>query len=158
MSTVPLSYMIASFRDFSDVGKDTRQVTEANVKTNHKVAIALVAGTAIGGAAVQGLYAQAKPPVYVVSEITVNNVDAYAKEYVPLAQAALKKSGGRLVAVSQAPISLEGAPENSRVTINVFDSLEQAQASRSSPDYKAARAIGDKYATHRTFVVEGVPK
>jgi hypothetical protein len=102
MSTVPLSYMIASFRDFSDVGKDTGQVTEANVKTNHKVAIALVAGTAIGGAAVQGLYAQAKPPVYVVSEITVNNVDAYAKEYVPLAQAALKKSGGRLVVVSQA--------------------------------------------------------
>jgi uncharacterized protein (DUF1330 family) len=127
-------------------------------EANHKVAIALVAGTAIGGAAVQGLYAQAKPPVYVVSEITVNNVDAYAKEYVPLAQAALKKAGGKLVAVSQTPISLEGAPENARVTINVFDSLEQAQASRSSPDYKAARAIGDKYATHRTFVVEGLPK
>jgi len=48
-------------------------------------------GAAIGGAAVQGLHAQAKPPVYVVSEITVNNPDAYAKEYAPLAQAAINK-------------------------------------------------------------------
>jgi len=128
------------------------------VKTNYKVAIALFAGTAIGAAVVQGLHAQAKPPVYVVSEITVTNVDAYAKEYAPLAQAAIKKTGGKLVAVSQKPTSLEGAPQNSRVTINVYDSLEQAQASRNSAEYKAARVIGDKYATFRAFVVEGLPQ
>jgi len=91
------------------------------MKTNYKVAIALVAGAAIGGVAIQGLHAQAKPPVYVVSEITVTNVDAYAKEYAPLAQAAIKKTGGKLVAISQNPTSLEGAPQNSRVTINVYD-------------------------------------
>ncbi len=34
------------------------------MKTNYKIAIALVAGAAVGGAAVQGLHAQAKPPVY----------------------------------------------------------------------------------------------
>ena len=56
------------------------------------------------------------------------------------------------------PTSLEGTPEKSRVTINVFDNLEQAQASRSSPDYKAARIIGDKYATFRAFVVDGRPQ
>ena len=128
------------------------------MKTNYKVAIALFAGTAIGAAVVQGLHAQAKPPVYVVSEITVTNVDAYAKEYAPLAQAAIKKTGGKLVAVSQKPTSLEGAPQNSRVTINVYDSLEQAQASRNSAEYKAARVIGDKYATFRAFVVEGLPQ
>ena len=128
------------------------------MKTQYKIALAMLASFGLGAAAVQALHAQAKPPVYVVSEITVTNVDAYAKEYAPLAQAAIKKTGGKLVAVSQKPTSLEGTPQTSRVTINVFDSLEQAQASRSSPDYKAARAIGDKYATHRTFVVEGVPK
>jgi uncharacterized protein (DUF1330 family) len=128
------------------------------MKTNFKIAISLVTGAAIGGVAVQGLHAQAKPPVYVVSEITVNNADAYAKEYSPLAQAAIKKSGGKLVALSPAPFSLEGTPEKSRVTINVFDSLEKAQASRSSPDYKAARVIGDKYATFRAFVVDGQPQ
>src|ERR1700693_4843904 len=109
------------------------------MKSNYKIAIALVAGAAIGGAAIQGLHAQAKPPVYLVSEITVSNVDAYTKEYVPLARAAIKNSGGKLVAASQKVTLLEGAPQNSRVTINVFDSLEKAQASRNAADYKAAR-------------------
>jgi hypothetical protein len=39
------------------------------MKTKYKVAIALVAGTAIGGAAIQGLNAQTKPPTYVVIHI-----------------------------------------------------------------------------------------
>jgi len=128
------------------------------MKTNYKIAIALVAGAAIGGAAIQGLHAQAKPPVYIVSEITVSNVDAYTKEYVPLARAAIKKTGGKLVAASQNVTSLEGAPQKSRVTINVYDSLEKAQASRNDADYKAARIIGDKYATFRAFIVEGLPQ
>jgi uncharacterized protein (DUF1330 family) len=128
------------------------------MKTRYTVVLSMLAGMALGAAAIQGLHAQAKPPVYVVSEITVNNVDAYAKEYAPLAQAAIKKTGGKLVALSQNVTSLEGAPQKSRVTINVYDSLEQAQASRNSPDYKAARVIGDKYATFRAFVVEGRPQ
>jgi uncharacterized protein (DUF1330 family) len=128
------------------------------VKTNYKVAIALVAGAAIGGAAIQGLHAQAKPQAYIVSEITVTNVDAYTKEYVPLARAAIKKTGGKLVAASQNTTSLEGAPQKSRVTINVYESLEKAQASRNDADYKAARIIGDKYATFRAYVVEGLPQ
>lgn len=128
------------------------------MKTNYKVAIALVAGAAIGGAAIQGLHAQAKPQAYIVSEITVTNVDAYTKEYVPLARAAIKKTGGKLVAASQNTTSLEGAPQKSRVTINVYESLEKAQASRNDADYKAARIIGDKYATFRAYVVEGLPQ
>jgi hypothetical protein len=63
------------------------------MKTNYKIAIALIAGAALGGAAVQGLHAQAKPPVYSVTEIDVTNVEAYTKEYAPLAQASIKKVG-----------------------------------------------------------------
>ena len=59
------------------------------------MAIALIAGVAIGGAAIQGLHAQAKPPVYVVGENSVTNVDAYAKEFVPLARASIKNAGGK---------------------------------------------------------------
>jgi uncharacterized protein (DUF1330 family) len=139
-------------------GKKQSSTREDSVKTNYKVAIALVAGAAIGGAAIQGLHAQAKPPVYIVSEIDVTNVDAYTKEYVPLARAAIKNSGGKLVGASQKVTMLEGAPQNSRVTINVYDSLEQAQASRSAADYKKAREIGDKYAKFRAYVVEGLPQ
>jgi uncharacterized protein (DUF1330 family) len=126
------------------------------VKTKYKLAIALVAGAAIGGAAIQGLHAQAKPPVYTVSEIDVTNVAAYEKEFAPMAQASIRKSGGKILAGSQKVTSLEGTPPKSRVTIQVWDSLEQAQAWRNSADYKAARMIGDKYATYRAFAVEGM--
>ena len=128
------------------------------MKTNYKIAIALVAGATIGGAAIQGLHAQAKPPVYTVSEIDVTNVAAYEKEFAPLAQASIRKSGGKVLAGSQKVTSLEGTPPKARVTIQVWDSLEQAQAWRNSADYKAARKIGDKYATFRAFTVEGIAK
>src|SRR6266852_1600914 len=128
------------------------------MKPSYKIAVAMLAGVALGALAVQGLHAQAKPPVYLVSEIDVTNVDAYTKEYVPLARAAIKKSGGKVLAASQNVTSLEGAPQKSRVTINVFDSLEQARASRNSAEYKEARKIGDKYAKFRAFIVEGLPQ
>jgi uncharacterized protein (DUF1330 family) len=128
------------------------------MKTNCKVAIALVAGAAIGGAAIQGIHAQAKPPVYSVTEIDVTNIETYTKEYAPLAQASIKKWGGKLLAAGQKVTSLEGAPPKPRVAIQVWDSLEQIQAWRNSADYKAARMIGDKYATFRAFTVEGLPQ
>ena len=128
------------------------------MKTQYTIALAMLAGIGIGATAVQGLHAQAKPPVYVVAEIDVTNVDAYTKDFVPLARAAIKNSGGKVLGASQKVTSLEGAPQNSRVTINAYDSLEKAQASRTAADYKKAREIGDKYAKFRAYVVEGVPQ
>jgi uncharacterized protein (DUF1330 family) len=128
------------------------------MKTHYTVAVAMLAGVAVGAVAVQGLHAQAKPPVYVIGENDVTNVDAYTKEFVPLARASIKNSGGKPVAASQNVTSLEGARQKSRVTINVFDSLEKAQAWRNGAEYKDARKIGDKYATFRAFVVEGLPQ
>jgi hypothetical protein len=71
-----------------------QSIRENTMKSNYKVAIALVAGTAIGGAAIQGLHAQTKPPVYFVGENDVSNADAYTKEYLSLAQPLIKKGGG----------------------------------------------------------------
>ena len=120
--------------------------------------LAMLAGTAIGAAAVSGLQAQAKPPVYTVTEITVTNLDAYTKEYAPLAQASIKKSGGKLLAAGQKVTSLEGAPPAPRIAIQQWDSLEKAQAWRNGAEYKEARKIGDKYAKFRAFAVEGLPQ
>ena len=46
------------------------------MKSNYKVAAAMLAGVALGALAVQGLHAQAKPPLYSVAEIDVSNLDA----------------------------------------------------------------------------------
>jgi hypothetical protein len=51
-----------------------------------------MAGGPRGAAAVNGLHAQAKPPLYLVTEIDVT-------EYAPKAQALIKASGGRFVAI-----------------------------------------------------------
>ena len=57
------------------------------MNTKYKIALGVLAGAALGAAAVQGLHAQAKPPVYFVAEIDVMDQEAYGKEYAPKAQA-----------------------------------------------------------------------
>ena len=122
-----------------------------------KMTIAVLAGAALGAAAVHGLHAQAKPPVYTVTEVDVTNMDGYMKEFVPVVQPLVKKSGGTLIASSNAVTAIAGtAPK--RVTINRWDSVAAAQGFYNSPDFKAANAIGEKYATFRRFAVEGTPQ
>jgi uncharacterized protein (DUF1330 family) len=125
------------------------------MKTHYTVALSMFAGAALGAAAIQGLHAQAKPPIYSVAEINVTNLDAYLKEYAPLAQAGIKAGGGRLLAAGQNVTSVEGQPPASRVAIQAWDSMEKLQAWRNSAAFKEARQIGDKYAKFRTFTVEG---
>ena len=56
------------------------------MKTRHAVALSLLAGAALGAAAVQGLHAQAKPPIYYVAEIDVTDLEGWTKDYGPKAQ------------------------------------------------------------------------
>jgi uncharacterized protein (DUF1330 family) len=128
------------------------------MKAYYAATFAMLAGIGIGAVAVQTLHAQSKPPVYTVTEIDVTNIDAYTKEYAPLAQASIKNSGGKLLAAGQKVTSLEGEPPKPRVAIQVWDTLEAAQKWRSSADYKKAREIGDKYAKFRAYAIEGLPQ
>ena len=121
------------------------------MKSNYKVAVAMLAGVALGALVVQGLHAQAKPPIYVVAEIDVSNLDAFLKEYVPLAQAAIKAAGGRILAVGQNITPIEGTPPKSRVTILRWESIVQYNAYRKSAAFVDARKIGDNYAKFRSF-------
>lgn len=107
--------------------------------THLKVILGVVAGFGLGVIAVQGLHAQAKPPAYVISEIDVTNPDAYAKEYVPLANKALADSGKKRLASGGRTIALSGAPPASRVVVSMFDSLEKAEAAYTSAAYLEAR-------------------
>ena len=127
------------------------------MKTYCTVALAMLAGVAIGGLAVQGLHAQAKPPVYYIAENDVTNADAYAKEYVPRAQDLIKANGGRYVAAGKAT-PLEGEPPKSRVVVLAFDSMEKIHAWRNSAEFKEHRKIGDKYAKFRSYAIEGSPQ
>jgi uncharacterized protein (DUF1330 family) len=98
-----------------------------------------------------------KTPVYTVSEIQITNLDAYLKEFAPVAQASIRSAGGTFIAGGPGT-SFEGAPPATRITIQKWDSLEQAKAWRNGADYRKAREIGDKYAKFRAMAVEGSPQ
>jgi uncharacterized protein (DUF1330 family) len=122
-----------------------------------KLAFGVAAGFGLGALTVQGLHAQAGPPAYVISEITVTDADAYNREYVPLANRALAESGQRRLASGGRTVALAGEPPASRIVVSVFENLEKARAAYSSPAYLAAREIGDRYGRLRIFAVEGLP-
>jgi uncharacterized protein (DUF1330 family) len=131
------------------------------MKTYLTVSAALLAGMAIGGFAVQGLQAQGKPPVYLVTEIDVTNPEAYGKEFAPKAQATIRAAGAKLVLIGGAgganakPITaIEGTPPK-RVAIQQWESLEALNKWYKSADYQEALKIGQKYATFRRYAVEG---
>jgi uncharacterized protein (DUF1330 family) len=126
------------------------------IRTRYIVALAVAAGFGLGAVVVQVLHAQAKPPVYYIAEIDVTNADAYAKEYVPLAQASIKGAGGRFLAVGGKLTSFDGAPPKARVAVQVWESVEKIRAWHESAAYQEARKIGNKYANFRSFAIEGV--
>jgi uncharacterized protein (DUF1330 family) len=128
------------------------------MNTRYMVTLAVIAGFGLGAVTVQGLHAQAKPPIYYIAEIDVTNVDAYTKEYAPKAQALIKASGGRILAAGQKVTAIEGAPPKPRVAVQAWDSMEKIQAWRNSAEFKENRKIGDKYAKFRAFTVEGLPQ
>jgi uncharacterized protein (DUF1330 family) len=128
------------------------------MKPQVKLAIAIIAGTALGAAAVEGLHAQgkAKTPIYVITEIDVTNADGYAKEYSPKIAAVIVKAGGKRLAATDNVTSFDGQPPAKRVSIQLWESSDQYKAYRNSAEYKEVRKIGDKYAKFRTFSVEAM--
>ena len=126
------------------------------MKTQYTVALAIIAGFGHDAVAVESLHAQAKPPVYYIAEVDVTNPEAYKKEYVPRAVAVTKAASGRILVLGGKITPLDGQPPKPRVVVQVWDSIEKIQAWRNSKDFKEARKIGEKYATFRTYAVEGV--
>jgi uncharacterized protein (DUF1330 family) len=97
------------------------------MKSRYTVALSMLAGIALGAAAIQGLHAQAKPKAYTISELEVLDATALAA-YVPKVLEAQKAAGARPLRTAGGKIvAMEGtAPK--RVAITEFESLEQAEA------------------------------
>jgi uncharacterized protein (DUF1330 family) len=133
-----------------------RELTLEAVMKAYKIGLGMLASFGLGAGVVEGLHAQASPPAYVISEIDVSNAEAYAKEYVPLANKALADSGQKRLVSGGKTISLSGAPPASRIVVSMFENLEKAKEAYSSPAYLQAREIGNQYGKLRIFAVEGI--
>lgn len=119
----------------------------------YKLAVAGIAGAALGAAAVQGLHAQAKPPAYLVIEVEVTDADLY-KQYQSKAGPLQSRYSARFVARGGKVDSFAGEPSK-REVIAIFDSLEKAQALRDSTAYKELIAVRDRASKYRGYIIEG---
>jgi uncharacterized protein (DUF1330 family) len=117
--------------------------------------LAMLAGVAIGAAAVNGLNAQGKPPgayaVVDISEITDQNT---FQQIVPKALPASDAFGGKYIIRTSKTTALDGTPPQ-RFVVIAFDSVEKAKAWDSSPAQKEVNDLRKKSTKSRVFIADG---
>ena len=127
------------------------------MNTKYKMGLAMLAGVALGAAAIQGLHAQAKSKAYTVAELEVLDATALGA-YVPKVLEAQKAAGARPLRTAGGKIvAMEGtAPK--RVAITEFDSLEQAEAFYKSKAWNDLASERNKAVkTIKRYAVEVLP-
>ena len=126
------------------------------MKSNHKIAAAVVASFALGAGAGGVLQAQAKIPAYAVAEIDVKDQDGYAKDFLPKAQANIKEHGGKYLGGGfNKTITMSGSPPPNRVVLLQFPDMDTLKAFAAKQTQLEAD-VGKKYASFRAIGIEGV--
>ena len=113
----------------------------------------MLAGVALGAAAIQGLHAQAGKKVYLLSQSEILD-KAAAEEWNTTVRAALIKAGGNLVTADKIVAIVGTAPQ--RIGVTEFPSMEKAQAwldSAERKDLAPKREKAIKFS--QLFLVEG---
>jgi uncharacterized protein (DUF1330 family) len=125
------------------------------MKARYGMALSMAVGAALGGAAMQALHAQARPPVYMIAINEVSDQERYAKEYVSPAQKSVKDYGGEYVAAGPGT-QVAGSLPHGPVVILRWESMEALQAWHNSPEFQAALKIGERYAKFNIVAVNGL--
>jgi uncharacterized protein (DUF1330 family) len=127
------------------------------MKTNRKLALAMLAGILIGVAGARAIRAQQvnPPPAYVVAEVEVTDL-AGMQKYGAKVPETLAPFNHHYVVRSSKIQSLEGEPPKGGIVVIAFDSVEKAREWYDSPAYAAIRPIRQSAAKTRMFIVEGL--
>jgi uncharacterized protein (DUF1330 family) len=127
------------------------------MKTRYAVALSMIAGAALGGAAIQGLHAQAKPKAYTITELETLDAQA-AADIAKRIWVIQTEAGGRNFRTGGGKVvGMEGPPAPKRVAITEWDSLEKAEAFFNSKAWNDVAPERDKaLKTVRRYAVEVV--
>jgi uncharacterized protein (DUF1330 family) len=119
--------------------------------------LTLLAGVALGAAAINGLHAQAKPPAYIVIPILKINDAAAFKAGVTdkVKPEDLKAAGGEWIIRNTKFTGLDGTPPE-RLVIIKFHSVEKAQAFSNTAAQKEINGARMKSTNSLSFIVEGM--
>ena len=131
------------------------QSKEYTINRHIILSVAMLAGAALGAAAVNGLHAQVKAPgAYAIVDISEITNDADFKTLLPKTGPANAAFGGQFVARTENIVALDGTPPKRFVIIS-FDSVDKAKAWYNSPAEKEITTINKRSTRSRTFIVDG---
>src|ERR1700730_11601521 len=126
------------------------------MKTNHKLALAVLAGIAIGVAGATAIHAQQVkvPAGYVIAEVDVTDPATFQK-YAEKVPETLAPFNGHYLVRDGKTKTLEGeAPRG--MAVSAFASAEKARGWEDSAAYEAIKPIRQSSAKSRIFMAEGV--
>jgi uncharacterized protein (DUF1330 family) len=132
------------------------------MKTNHNLALAVLAGISIGFFVAQAIHAQQvkPPPAYILAEVEIDPAKtqdpAALERYKQEAPKSIAAFGGRYVIRGGKIETLEGEPPKGVVVVLGFDSVEKARAWYNSPAYEAIKPMRQNSMKSRLLLVEGV--
>jgi uncharacterized protein (DUF1330 family) len=134
----------------SDRGEQTIMTSKS------EIALTALLGAAVGGAAIHGLHAQAKPKAYTVTELETLDAKA-AADFATRVAKMQESAGGRNLRTGGGKVtSMEGPPPPpQRVAITEWDNIDKAQAFFKSMEWADLGPERDKaLKTVRRYAVE----
>jgi uncharacterized protein (DUF1330 family) len=126
------------------------------MRPKSSLAIALLAGCAIGAATMAAVQAQATPPAYSIVEVDVIDAEGF-KTFAARNAAEVAAAGGQFIVRRGRVVTSEGTPPKG-VFIIAWGSLDKATGYFNSPAFKELIPLRDKAAKVRLFHVEGLAK
>ena len=139
----------------------TRTEENKAVNTNHKLALAVLAGVSMGLAAAQAIHAQqAKvPPAYIIAEVekdpTKLEDPAASRRYAEEAPKSLAAFQAQYLVRGGKTQTLEGEAPKGYIVVIGFESVEKARGWYYSPAYEAIKPIRQNSTKSRILIVEG---
>lgn len=127
------------------------------MKTNCKLALAVLAGISIGVAGGMAIQAQPvkTPPGYVIAEVEVKDLPTMQKYGEKVPESLAPFNHHYLVRGSNIQ-TLEGEAPKGGIVVIAFDSAQKAREWYDSPAYAAIKPIRQSAAKSRILIVQGI--
>lgn len=93
-------------------------------------------------------------PAYLIARVEVTDWDRY-REYTKATPEAIARYGGKFIVRGGEVVALEGEPENRRLVVIEFPTLERAMEFFHSPEYTRVKALRAGAAVGQFLVVDG---
>src|SRR5262245_15656059 len=123
--------------------------------TRYTIGLALLAGTALGAGTMQVIYAQTKPPAFLIFDSEVKDQAAY-QPFLQTAVKEIQSQGGKFLVRGAKPEVLSGPSTPNIISVSQWNDKESIKRFFDAEAIKPVREAQSKYTNTRLLIVEGV--